>query len=148
MNPSDLLVRIHPDCPNNEPIVKPVKHGDAGYDLKVWLDEPLQLSGGETINIRTGVFAKMPDGYWGAIRPRSSTFAKKKLLVMGGTIDEGYTGEISIFVWNPMNQKCLIENGDRLAQLLLMQRSTPPIVVIDSLPITNRGSDGFGSTGT
>ena len=144
----ELLVRIHPDCPNKEPILAPAKPGDAGYDLKVWLDEPKHLSGGEMVNLRTGVFAKMPAGFWGAIRPRSSTFAKKKLLVMGGTIDEGYTGEISVFVWNPMGQQCIIENGDRLAQLLLMQRFTPPIVFIDSLPITARGSNGFGSTGT
>jgi dUTP pyrophosphatase len=142
-----LLVRIHPDCPNKNPILAPAKSGDAGFDVCVWLESPLYIAPQAMVNIRTGVYAKMPEGYWGAIRPRSSTFAKKKLLVMGGTIDEGYTGEISIFIWNPSQEVCEVNNGDRLAQLVLMKRYTPDIEWVGKLPTTERNTDGFGSTG-
>ena len=152
---SDLQVKIHPECPNKFPIAPPSKLGDAGYDLKIWIDTyhdnikalDRVIRPQEMVNLRTGVYVKIPEGYWGAIRPRSSTFAKKKLLVMGGTIDEGYTGEISIFVWNPMSESARVEDGDRLAQLLLIPRFTPPILKVDELPITERGKLGFGSTG-
>ena len=145
-NEIDLLVRIHPDCPNKEPICQPAKQGDVGYDLKCWLDEPLEIPNGEMANIRTGVFLKLPKDTWADIRPRSSTFAKRKLFVMGGTIDEGYTGEISIFIWNPSKTHHTVENGDRLAQLVICPRIIPRVNIIDKLPITQRGASGFGST--
>jgi len=145
-----LLVRIHPDCPNKDPIAMPAKPGDVGYDLKAWIEttdqmfviEPYSMS-----NIRTGVFFKLPKGYWGDIRPRSSTFSKRKLMVMHGTIDEGYIGEISIFLFNPMPEPHIVMNGDRLAQVVIMNSNVPNIKFIDVLPDTDRGSTGFGSTG-
>jgi dUTP pyrophosphatase len=145
-----LMVRIHPDCPHKNPILPPVKPGDVGYDLLLWTENShngVRIEPHEMMNIRTGVYIKIPEGYWGAIRPRSSTFARKKLFVMGGTIDEGYTGEISIFIWNPMNKECKVENGDRLAQLVLMKRYTPDIEIVGELPKTERGESGFGSSG-
>jgi len=143
-----LMVRVHPECANDDPISKPAKHGDVGYDLKLWLpDGDMTILPQKMINIRTGVYIKLPDGYWGDIRPRSSTFAKRKLFVMGGTIDEGYTGEISIFIWNPTLEPHVVSNGDRLAQLVITPRVTPNIDVVNSLPETVRGSTGFGSTG-
>lgn len=142
-----LMVRIHPECPNEEPILIPAKAGDVGYDLKVWLEEEESIIlPQKMINIRTGVFVKLPEGYWGDIRPRSSTFAKRKLFIMGGTIDEGYTGEISIFIWNPTLEPHSIRNGDRLAQLVITPRITPPIEIVGDLPQTERGASGFGST--
>ncbi|KKM15449.1 hypothetical protein LCGC14_1695980 [marine sediment metagenome] len=145
-----LMIRIHPNCPHKDPILPPAKVGDAGFDLKIWLENqnPEYIPPREMMNIRTGVYLKIPEGYWGAIRPRSSTFAKRKLLVMGGTIDEQFTGEISIFVWNPMDEVCEIRDGDRLAQLLLIPRFTPDIIKVGELPATERSDSGFGSTGT
>lgn len=146
-----LQVMINMDCPNENPISPPAKNGDVGYDLKVWIDdafeEELTINPQKMINIRTGVYVKLPEGYWGDIRPRSSTFAKRKLFVMGGTIDEGYTGEISIFIWNPTLEPHIVRNGDRLAQLVLVPRFTPPIDIVETLPDTTRGNSGFGSTG-
>jgi dUTP pyrophosphatase len=142
-----MMVRIHPNCPNENPISAPAKEGDVGYDLKVWLDFPRTIEPQSMVNVRTGVFIKLPDGCWGNIRPRSSTFAKRQLFVMGGTIDEGYTGEISVFIWNPGPEPCEIENGDRLAQLIVAPRLTPEINLVTDLPETKRGGSGFGSTG-
>lgn len=148
MTDSKLMVRVHPECPNDSPILAPAKAGDVGYDLKVWIqEEKLIVNPQKMINIRTGVYVKLPEGYWGDIRPRSSTFAKRKLFIMGGTIDEGYTGEISIFIWNPTLEPHPIKNGDRLAQLVITPRVTPPIEIVGDLPNTERGESGFGSTG-
>lgn len=147
MNDS-LQVKIHPDCPNENPIMPPAKSGDVGYDLKVWIrDEYLQLNPGSMNNVRTGVYIKLPDGCWGNIRPRSSTFAKKGLFIMGGTLDNGYTGEISIFIWNPNHNAEMIVNGERLAQLIICPIIVPSIKLVKELPNTERGSSGFGSTG-
>lgn len=144
----ELMVRIHPGCPNKDPICPPAKEGDVGFDLRVWIEDggtfaikPQQMS-----NIRTGVFIKLPNNCWGNIRPRSSTFAKHELFIMGGTIDSGYTGELSIYTWNPTNNTVIVNNGDRLAQLIICPRIVPKILLIDDLPHTQRGSTGFGST--
>ena len=143
-----LLVKIHPDCKNPSPISKPAKDGDVGYDLKIWSDteNPIIIKPHEMLDIRTGVFIKLPDGYWADIRPRSSTFAKRKLFIMGGTIDSGYTGEISVYIWNPTNEPHEVSNGDRLAQLVIGRIFTPRIEMVDRLPITVRADTGFGST--
>jgi dUTP pyrophosphatase len=158
MTDKKLMVRVHPECPNESPILPPAKPGDVGYDLKVWIEPGMYQGDGQFIagefvinpqkmvNIRTGVYVKLPEGYWGDIRPRSSTFAKRKLFIMGGTIDEGYTGEISIFIWNPTLEPHPVHNGDRLAQLVITPRVTPPIEVVGDLPETARGDSGFGST--
>jgi dUTP pyrophosphatase len=142
----NLLVKIHPDCPNKAPISAPAKEGDVGYDLKVWCEQSTIVPPREMLNIRTGVFVKLPDGYWADIRPRSSTFAKRKLFVMGGTIDNGYTGEISVYIWNPTTEPHEVLNGERLAQLVVCKMNTPKIEIVDRLPVTSRADSGFGST--
>ena len=149
MDDVKLMVRIHPECPNKDPILRPAKPGDVGYDLKAWVesdDGTFIVNPQKMINIRTGVYIKLPEGHWGDIRPRSSTFAKRKLFVMGGTIDEGYTGELSVFIWNPTLEPNPIHNGDRLAQLVVHSRVVPIIEVVGDLPNTVRGTSGFGST--
>ncbi len=145
-----LMVRIHPECPNENPICQPAKPGDVGYDLRAWVEEgdgTFVVNPQKMINIRTGVYVKLPEGHWADIRPRSSTFAKRKLFVMGGTIDEGYTGELSVFIWNPTLEPNPIHNGDRLAQLVIHSRIVPNIEIVGDLPNTARGASGFGSTG-
>ncbi len=115
--------------------------------MKVWISTGhIIISPGQMQNIRTGVYLKLPENTWGDIRPRSSTFANRKLFVMGGTIDSGYTGEISIFIWNPMEKPHRIDNGDRLAQLVLHDRKVVSFLMVDELPDTVRGESGFGST--
>lgn len=144
----ELLVRIHPECPNEDPILPPAKKGDVGYDLRVWLDKDEEVILPQRMtNIRTGVFIKLPPNTWGDIRSRSSTFFSRHLFVMGGTIDEGYTGEISIVVWNPTLDPHPVKNGDRLAQLVICPKLVFPMEIVAQLPETERGNTGFGSTG-
>ena len=144
----ELRIRIHPECPNEDPIAKPAKPGDVGFDLKVWVEQDeFVIEPHKMANIRTGVFVQLPLGHWADIRPRSSTFARRHLFVMSGTIDEGYTGEISTFVWNPNDKPYTVKNGERLAQLVILPRVTPDITIVGELSETARSTTGFGSTG-
>jgi len=146
---NSLMVRIHPECDNIDPILSPLKDGDVGYDLKLWIPETIYIVNPQKmINIRTGVHIKLSTAYCCEIRSRSSTFAKRKLFIMGGTIDEGYTGELSIFIWNPTLEAHTVTNGDRLAQLVIHKRYVPNIEFVSDLPVTSRGASGFGSTDT
>lgn len=126
--------------------------GDAGFDLEVWNPETGSLGyfipSGQFRELATGIKVKVDDNSWGCIRPRSSTFRHRKLFVMEGTIDCGYTGELFIIVFNPTNDDIFITNGERLAQII-------PVPMFDKvdlkevlvMPYTERGEKGFGSTG-
>jgi dUTP pyrophosphatase len=155
-----LKIKVDPECCNKDPILPPAKPGDVGYDLVSWIPKPLSwphgeepigklvIQPGEMKNIPVGVSIKLPPGTWGSIRPRSSTFAKRQLFVMGGTIDEQYIGPLYIYVWNPGPDEHVVVNGDRLAQLVIMPKIVPAIEVTDDLGASERGVTGFGSTGT
>ena len=90
---------------------------------------------------------KLPDGVWAEIRPRSSTIFKRKLIVGTGTIDSGYVGPLSVCVINVNANPVKIYRGERLAQLVLMNRVIRPIVRVEELPETIRGHGAMGSTG-
>jgi dUTP pyrophosphatase len=118
---------------------------DAGMDLVcieslvVW---PFQVK-----DIDTGWDIKVPDGYWGSIKTRSSTFYRKGLLVLEGVIDPDYTGPLSVVILNPTFIPKIILAGERLAQLLLCPIHYCDIVETQQLPHTLRGQGGFGHTG-
>jgi len=144
-----LKVLVDKDCKNDHPLSWPAKPGDVGFDLKCWIpDNVLVIPPGTFANIATGVSVKIPDGYWASIRSRSSTFAKRNLMVMDGTIDCEYVGSLHIFVFNPTKVDAHVVNGDRLAQLVFFPSVVPIIEVTDKLPTTIRGTTGFGSTNT
>lgn len=144
----EILVKTNSTCENADPIRYPVKPGDVGFDLMAHLKVSNVIKSGKMDNIKTGVSIKLPDGYWAEVKPRSSTFAKRGLIVMGGIIDSAYTGELSIFIYNPTNEDHQINNGDRLAQLIVYKRIVPNLRYVDELPITERADSGFGSTDT
>jgi len=145
-----LKVKINPECPNEMPILDPAKLNDSGYDLVSWVDTKngiIKILPYTFMNIRTGASIKLPVGYWGDVRPRSSTFTKRHLIVMNSVIDQDYVGEISYVVWNADDVEHTIKNGDRIAQLVLLPRTTPPLQIVNNLPKTVRNTAGFGSTG-
>ena len=118
---------------------------DAGLDLYVMEDLLLPPQG--FIDLDTGWAIKIPDGYWGSVKARSSTFYKRQLIVHEGTIDAGYTGRLSVGIYNPTPQYIDLKTGDRLAQLVILPLIIYPIEIVDELPHTMRGPEGFGSTG-
>ena len=139
---------IDPGCPIDAPIKPPVYSGDVGYDLGVAIrDESITIEPHGFIDVPTFVRVELPDGVWGDIRPRSSTYAKRRLVVMGGTIDQGYRGLLSVFVYNPNPVPVQVVKGDYLAQLVLCPIITPALFKVEKLSPSARAEKGFGSSG-
>ena len=118
--------------------------GAAGYDL--YTNEDVTIGETEFTPVNTGVSVAIPPGYYGRIAPRSGLAAKYGVIIGGGVIDEDYRGEIKVLM------SCLfgmyeVSRGERIAQLILEKITTPELEIVTSLDDTDRGSDGFGSTG-
>lgn len=120
--------------------------GDAGLDLATI--EAASLASGEYRMLRTGVEAAVPDGWWGFMTGRSSTWSALRLEIKTAVIDSGYRGELMIGVLNPMsNGKVTISAGTRLAQYVLLPAFMGDVLEVDELPEHERGTNGYGSSG-
>lgn len=123
--------------------------GDAGADLVS--TETLQLAPGERALVGTGVRIALPDGYAAFVVPRSGLAAKHGITVVNspGTVDAGYRGEIKVTLLNTdLHKPYEVSAGDRIAQLIIMPVTRANFVPVAELPESERGTDGFGSTGT
>ena len=123
--------------------------GASGIDLRAFIDEPVILQPMERRLIPTGLFVQIPEGYEGQVRARSGLAIKHGIGLVNsiGTIDSDYRGELKIPVINFGNESFTINNGDRVAQLVIAsyERVTP--IVVSELDETDRGEGGFGHTG-
>lgn len=122
----------------------------AGMDLRANLDAPLTLQPGQRILVPTGLFIALPEGYEAQIRPRSGLALKHGITVLNspGTIDADYRGEINIILANLSDKPFTIEDGERIAQMVVARHDRVEWIETDSLDETERGSGGFGHTGT
>jgi dUTP pyrophosphatase len=121
----------------------------AGMDLRANLDEPIVLSPLGRAIVKTGLFIELPIGYEAQVRPRSGLAAKKGVTVLNspGTIDADYRGEIGVILVNLSNEPFTIENGERIAQLIIAKHERAEWFEVEMLTETSRGEGGFGSTG-
>ncbi|MEL6810820.1 MAG: dUTP diphosphatase [Bacteroidota bacterium] len=121
----------------------------AGMDLRAHLDEPITLKPLERAIVKTGLFIELPVGYEAQVRPRSGLAAKKGITVLNapGTVDADYRGEIGVILVNLSQQDFVVENGERVAQLVIAKHERAQWEVVETLSETVRGSGGFGSTG-
>lgn len=119
--------------------------GDAGYDLPVY--ESTVVGPHEYANIPTGLAMALPDGYFGRITGRSSTSWTLGLQTMEGIIDCGFRGQLFARVYNPGEKGVVVSRGSRVAQLLVHRVHTLPVEEADVLPESERGENGFGSSG-
>ena len=121
----------------------------AGMDLRAVANEPIVLGTLERVIIKTGLFIALPGGYEAQVRPRSGLAAKKGVTVLNapGTIDADYRGEIGVILVNLSKDDFTIENGDRIAQLVIAKYERADWNKVTELSETSRGSGGFGSTG-
>ena len=128
---------------------QPARAGDAGFDLPVYLpaERFMEIHPDQFLSVPTGIKVKLPFGYWALIKARSSAHFRKRLLVIDGVIDEGYTGPLFSMVYNPTRNPIRIEHLERITQLILLPLCVPPASKVQELPKTERGSSGFGSTG-
>ena len=123
--------------------------GSSGMDLMALTDKPITVLPKKSYLVPTGISVAMPKNYEIQIRPRSGLAAKNYISVLNtpGTIDSDYRGEIKIILFNHGSDEFLINNGDRIAQIVLMPIHKIDFEEVDNLPDTVRGEGGFGSTG-
>ena len=123
--------------------------GAAGADVRACLKEPLCIPSGSWAAVPTGLFFEIPSGFEIQVRPRSGLAAKHgiSLLNAPGTIDSDYRGEVKILLINHGKTDFTIQNGDRIAQLVVASIVQAKFCAAESLSETVRGSGGFGSTG-
>ena len=123
--------------------------GASGMDLMAFIKEPVTLKPQESCLIPTGISVAFQDDFEIQIRPRSGLAAKNSISVLNtpGTIDSDYRGEIKVILYNHGNSDFLINNKDRIAQMVLTPVIKMNLEETDNLPETIRGEGGFGSTG-
>ena len=121
----------------------------AGMDLYANIDEPITLKPLERTLVKTGLFISLPKGYEAQIRPRSGLAFKNGITVLNtpGTIDADYRGEIGVILVNLSSQDFTINDGDRIAQMVIAKHETAIWEEVENLDETNRGEGGFGSSG-
>src|SRR5215472_1793828 len=139
-----LVVEVAGSNPEN--LHRPAKPGDVGYDLAV--DRETTCFVGQITWARTGVRLGLPQGMWAEIIGRSSTAHSRGLVVMHSVIDTGYTGELTVGLLNVGAGMQCLPAGTRIAQLIFRESVLPRLQRVLVLGDTERGDQGFGSTGT
>ncbi|RVT79998.1 dUTP diphosphatase [Flavobacterium sufflavum] len=121
----------------------------AGMDLRANLVESIVLQPLERTIVKTGLFIELPIGYEAQVRPRSGLAFKNGITVLNspGTVDADYRGEIGVILVNLSNQAFEIQNGERIAQLIIAKHERAEWFEVEELSETSRGTGGFGSTG-
>ncbi|MFI1772680.1 dUTP diphosphatase [Thalassobellus citreus] len=121
----------------------------AGMDLRANISEAITLKPLERTIVKTGLFIELPVGIEAQVRPRSGLAAKKGVTVLNapGTVDADYRGEIGVILVNLSNEDFIIENGERIAQLVIVKHERAEWEEVEILSETERGEGGFGSTG-
>lgn len=138
-----IINKSNHDLPNYETIES------AGMDLRANITEPITLKSLERTIVKTGLFIELPIGYEAQVRPRSGLAAKKGITVLNspGTVDADYRGEIGVILVNLSQDDFIIENGERIAQLIIAKHERAEWIEVQELSETSRGEGGFGSTG-
>lgn len=118
---------------------------DAGLDL--YSREAKGMEPGQSAVFDTGVHMEFPHGYYGKIESKSGLNVKYGVVSCGGVIDEGFTGSITVKLYNLSQEPYIVSKGDKIAQLVIMPYLAPELEIVDELDDTPRGAAGFGSTG-
>ena len=123
--------------------------GASGLDLMAFIKEPIEIKPKTSSLIPTGLSVAFSENYEIQIRPRSGLAAKKNITVLNtpGTIDSDYRGEIKVIIYNHGDENFLVNNGDRIAQMILAPVVKMELEEVNNLPESFRGKGGFGSTG-
>lgn len=135
---------------SHHPLPKYETCQSAGLDLKAYLPEgPTTLQPLERGMVKTGLFMELPAGYEAQVRPRSGLALKKGVTVLNspGTIDADYRGEICVLLINLSQEPFVINDGERIAQMVIARHEQAELVEVEELSDTERGTGGFGHTG-
>lgn len=141
-----LIKKTHP----NAIIPTRKKPRDSGIDLHALIPDghDVFIAPGERTRFMTGIAVELPDGHEGQVRPRSGLTSEGIVACGGlGTVDNGYRGDVGVTLFNNSFHTFRVRNGDRIAQLVVCPVAYPELVEVEELSETERGTDGFGSTG-
>ena len=121
----------------------------AGMDIRANIDAPITLKPLDRVLVKTGLYIALQPGYEAQVRPRSGLALKKGITVLNspGTIDADYRGEIGVILVNLSSENFVVEDGERVAQLVIAKYEQVTLEEVDLLNQTKRGTGGFGSTG-
>ena len=144
-----MIVKVVNKSDNPMPFYETVNA--AGMDLRAYLpDGHIVIKSMQRVLVPTGLFMEIPEGYEGQVRPRSGLAIKHGITVLNspGTIDADYRGEVKIILINLSDTDLVIENGDRIAQMVFAKCEQMEMLNVDVLGETERGTGGFGHTGS
>ena len=133
----------------HQPLPQYATPQSAGMDLRANLDEPITLNPMERRLIPTGLYIALPEGYEAQVRPRSGLALKKGITVLNapGTIDADYRGEVGVLLVNLSQEDFVVNDGERIAQMVIARHEQGEFVEVDVLDETERGAGGYGHTG-
>lgn len=148
MNSNNIQVNVINQSKFNLPSYQ-TEHS-AGMDLRANLDEPITLKPLQRALVPTGLYIALPEGHEAQIRPRSGLAFKHGISIVNspGTIDADYRGEIKVLLINLSDQDFVVEGGERIAQMVVAKYERIQWIEAETLSETDRGSGGYGSTGT
>jgi len=134
---------------SNNPLPLYSTEDSAGMDLRAFLAEPLIIKPLDRVLVPTGLFIEVPEGFEAQVRPRSGLAIKNGITVLNtpGTIDADYRGEVKVVLINLSNESFTIQNGDRIAQMIIAKYEKIKWNQVAQLSDTDRGAGGFGSSG-
>lgn len=138
-----VIVKTKNELPKYETI------NSAGMDLRANIEEPIVLKPMERRLIPTGLYIALPQGFEAQIRPRSGLAFKKGITVLNspGTIDSDYRGELMVLLINLSTEEFIVNNGERIAQMVIARHEVAEFQVVEELDDTERGTGGWGHTG-
>ena len=133
----------------HQPLPQYVTGQSAGMDLRANLDEPVVLRPLERRLIPTGLHIALPEGYEAQVRPRSGLALKKGITVLNapGTIDADYRGEVGVVLVNLSQEDFVVNDGERIAQMVIARYEKADFIEVEALDATERGEGGYGHTG-
>ena len=154
-DPASMTIKLKVSFINksNNPDPTYEKEGDSGFDIRAFIDEPIEIEPGCRTLIKTGLYFEIPYGYELQVRSRSGLALNNGVVVLNspGTVDSGYRGEIGVILYNTDKlNPFYVSNGDRIAQGVIAAVQTmgkTKFIKTDTLSSSDRGSGGFGSTG-
>ena len=134
---------------SHHPLPEYATSQSAGMDLRANLDEPIMLRPMERRLIPTGLYIALPAGYEAQVRPRSGLALKKGITVLNspGTIDADYRGEVGVLLINLSQEDFVVNDGERIAQMVIARHEQGKFIAVDVLDETERGTGGYGHTG-
>ena len=134
---------------SHHPLPEYATTGSSGMDIRAFLTSPISMAPMERILIPTGLFLALPENWEAQIRPRSGLALKQGLTCLNspGTIDADYRGELKVILINLSNEAQIIQDGDRIAQMVFQKVEKVILQKVETLEATERGAGGFGHTG-